>query len=226
MDPATIALLTSLVSAGGAAASGYLASKGQNKSQTKIEKTKQQLVDQLLGSLNGEGPYSKLFNADQETFQKSFVDPAKSLFNNQIAPQIQQNYISSGQQRGSGMQDQLLRAGVDLDQLLNSQYAQFQQNAENRKTGAINSILGQSNGSPNPTSTGQDVMSALGGFGASKGFSDLVSQGFNAFGAPAAQAQFQSNTTAPQGSPPRRGFERDFMDYTLGDQRWNQPRGY
>lgn len=114
--------------------------------ETDIQKKQKELVDQLLGSLNGNGPYSHLFTANEDDFQRSFVDPAKSRFKNQIAPQIQQSYISNGQQNGTGLEGQLARAGVDMDALLNQHYLNYKQSAQDRQANAINSILGLDKG--------------------------------------------------------------------------------
>src|ERR1044072_7152085 len=113
------ALLAAGLTAAGSIGGGFLAGRGSASPETKMQKTQRKLVDQLLASLGGEGPDANLYNADENIFQKSFVEPALSKFNYQIAPQIQQQYIQSGQQRGTGLEDQLLRAGVDLDALLN-----------------------------------------------------------------------------------------------------------
>lgn len=175
MDPATASLLAAGIGAAGSAAGGYLSGAGSARQESKLEKTKRKLVDQLISSLSGQGPYSDLFSFDEDIFNKSFVEPAKSKFRNQIAPQIQQSFIAGGQQRGTGLDDTLTRAGVDLDAMLNQYMYQAQQDANNRKTGTIGSILGSSGGmTPNPTS-GQNVMSGLGGFLASPGFSDIIS---------------------------------------------------
>lgn len=184
------------------AAASWLTGKGSASGESKMQRTQRKLVDKLLSSLNGDGPFSDLFNADQATFQKSFVDPAKSMFNNQIAPQIQQQYIASGQQRGTGLDDQLLRAGVDLDQLLNQQMYQFNNDATNRKQSGINAILQSGSGAANRPTAGQDVMSGLGGYLSSDNFANQFSQIFN-------NSTNQGNTTAPNAIAPRKGFSSD-----------------
>lgn len=186
-----------LVSAG----ASYLSSKGSAPSESKMQRTQRKLIDSLLSSLNGSGPYAGLFNTDQDAFQRSFVDPAKSMFSNQIAPQIQQQYIASGQQRGTGLDDQLLRAGIDLDQLLNQQMYQFNNDALNRRQSGINAILGSGAGAANQPTTGQDVMSGLGGYLSSDQFANQFSKLF--------QPPRQGNTTAFNGIPPRKGFFPD-----------------
>ena len=183
-----------LIGAAGSLGSGLLAGRSAAPKETKMQKTQRKLVDQLISSLSGGGPYSDLFSADEGTFQKSFVEPAQKMFQNQIAPQIQQQYIASGQQRGTGLDDSLIRAGVDLDSLLNQQMYQFQQDALNRKQSSINSILGSGAGAPNSPTASQDVMSGLSGYLSSQGFADTT-----------------ANLFKKPGNVPlqRKGFEKD-----------------
>lgn len=202
-----------LIQAAGSVAGGVLAG-GSNK-ETKMEKTKRKLVDQLLASLDGQGPYADLYNTDPEAFQKSFVEPAQTMFRNQIAPQIQQQYIASGQQRGTGLDDTLTRAGVDLDSMLNSYMYQSQQDALNRKHGTINSILNQGAGAQNTPSTGQNAMSALSGYLSSQGFADTTQDLFKTNNSSA-------SSTAPNAATPRKGFEPEWSNWKLGDPRWGQ----
>lgn len=186
-----------LIQAAASIGSGYLAGRGQASKESKMERTKRKLVDKLLSSLNGEGEFADLYNTDENAFQKSFVEPAQAMFRNQIAPQIQQQYIASGQQRGTGLEDQLLRAGVDLDSMLNQNMYQFQQDALNRKQGTINSILGGGGGAPRDSTGKQDIFSSLSGYLSSQGFADTTS---NLFKEPA-------KTTATNIIPARKGFE-------------------
>lgn len=206
-----------LIGAAGSIAGGALSGAGAANPETKMQKTTRKLVDKLIASLNGKGPYSDLFNTDENTFQKSFVEPAQARFRNQIAPQIQQQYIQSGQQRGTGLDDQLLRAGVDLDAMLNQHMYNFQQDAMNRKQNSINAILGAGAGAPNrPTGT-QDIMSSISGYLSSPGFADTASSLFK---------NPQSSTApaiAPNTAAPRKGFEPEWKDWGLFDQRWRQP---
>jgi len=184
-----------LIQAAGSIGSGWLAGRGAAGQETKMQKTQRKLVDKLISSLTGNGPYADLFNSDEGAFQKSFVEPAQAMFRNQIAPQIQQQYIANGQQRGTGLDDTLTRAGVDLDSLLNQHMYQFQQDALNRKQNTINSILGAGSGAPNSTTGGQDIMSGLSGYLSSQGFADTTANLFKK--APAAA------------EPERKGFEND-----------------
>lgn len=185
-----------LIQAAGSVGSGWLAGQGAAGNETKMQKTQRKLVDKLIASLNGGGPFSDLFSTDPEAFQKSFVEPAQAMFRNQIAPQIQQQSIASGQQRGTGLDDTLTRAGIDLDSLLNQHMYQFQQDALNRKQGTINSILGAGSGALNSTTGIQDAMSGLSGYLSSEGFGNTVSNIFK-----------KDNTTANNPEPPRKGFE-------------------
>jgi len=81
--------ITAILSALGSAAGGYLASRGSDK-ETKMQRTKRKLVDQVLASLQGQGPFSNLYDFSEEAFNKSFVEPAKQKFSQQIAPQIRE----------------------------------------------------------------------------------------------------------------------------------------
>ena len=116
-----------------AAGASWLTGKGSASKESKMQKTQRKLIDKLIGSLNGQGEFSDLFDSSPEAFQKSFVEPAQARFRNQTAPMIQQQYIESGQQRGTGLDDTLTRAGVDLDSMLNQYAYQFGQDSLNRK---------------------------------------------------------------------------------------------
>lgn len=200
MDPGTAALIASAISAAGSIGGGIL-SRGGNP-ETKMEKTKRKLTDQLLASLSGEGPYAGLYSTSDKDFEKSVKQPLLSQYRNQIAPQIQQEYIASGQQRGSGLEDQLLRAGIDLDQMLNKYMVDYQQGAMNRSQNTISSILGGGAGAANQMSAGQAAKEATGGYLSSPAFSDAVAQGFKPYTNP-------ETPNAPQVNKPiqRGGFE-------------------
>lgn len=221
MDPGTIALIASGISAAGSIGGGFLSGQSNKPQESKLEKKKRKLIDDLLSSINGQGSYNDLFSTNEDTFQKSFVDPAKSRFNNQIAPQIQQNSIFGGQQRGTGLDDQLLRAGVDLDQLLNESYMQYQEQGKNRKANTISNILGQQGG-VQPGMNNNDILgNAASGYLSSSAFSDSISNIFN----PKTQSQGSSQPPSPYASQPRKGYQSDFKQWDnmqLGDKRWGQ----
>ena len=187
--------------------------------ETKLQTTQRNLIDDLLASLKGNGSYNDLFSADENTFQKSFVDPAKSLFRNQIAPQIQQQYIADGQQRNSGLEDTLARAGVDLDQMLNQQYFNMQEGAQNRQENAIARILGQQGPQPQLTtgqSPGQSSGNAFGqgiaGYISGGGLGDSIG---NILRAQSNQQKKPQQNTAPFVGP-RKGFELPDFNPNLG----------
>lgn len=160
------------VSAAGSIIGGAM-NKGGSK-ETKIQKQQRYMIDDLIRSLRGQGPYSDLYATDENAFNKSFVEPAQQRFRNQIAPQIQQSYIASGQQRGSGLDDQLLRAGVDMNSMLDQYYLDFVNQAQNRKSSTIANILGQSAGATPPMSTGQAFGQSAAGYLASPAFGQAV----------------------------------------------------
>jgi len=180
--------------------------RGQNK-ETPVQGQQRQLIDQLLASIGGQGPYSDLFNLDENAFQKSFVDPMKQKFQSQIAPQLQQSYIASGQQRGTGLDDTLTRAGVDIDQLLNQFYSQQQQGAMNRKAVAMSGILNQGAGVGPGQTVGEAALSGLGGYLGSEGFSTSLNDIISAFSNQKPNQNMINKTLQDQILPKRKGFE-------------------
>lgn len=218
---AAIPLIAAGISAAGSIGGAYLSNKGQGK-ESKIQRQKRKLVDELLASLSGRGRFSDLYSSDPEVFQKSYVEPAQAMFRNQIAPQIQQQYIASGQQRGTGLDDQLLRAGVDLDQMLNQQRANFYENAQNRKANAIGSIFGVPPGQAK-LSSGEALSQATGGYLASGAFADAVkgvassAYGGSNMEGPVQKAQYQQ--------PVRPGYAPDWREasgWELGNPNWGK----
>lgn len=181
-----------IIGALGSIGAGWLSGQGTADKETKMQRTQRKLIDQLLASLDGSGPFSDLYRTDEDAFNKSFVEPAQAMFKNKIAPQIQQQYIASGQQRGTGLDDTLTRAGVDLDSMLNQYLYQFQQDATNRKQNTINSILGSGSGAPNETTGMQDIFSSLGGYLSSEGFANTASNIFKDY-SPAKRKGFEAD---------------------------------
>ena len=172
-------------------AASYLSGEGSRSKETKLQKTQRKLIDDLIASLSGGGRFGDLFAKDDAAFQKSFVEPAQAMFRNQVAPQIQQQYIAGGQQRGTGLDDTLTRAGVDMDAMLNQYLYQHQNDAMNRQSNLINSILGMK-GEPYQPSAGQNVMSGVGGYLGSEGFGKRMDKAFDMYNTP---------------KTPRKGFE-------------------
>ena len=183
MDPLTSALLASMASAAVSSGIGAFAGRGGDR-ETKLQRQRRKLVDELVGSLKGQGPFSDLYSMDENAFQKSFVEPAKQRFESQIAPQIQQSYIASGQQRGTGLDDTLTRAGVDLDQMLNQYYFQAQESAKNRQMQGINAILGGEKGAVPGMSGWEAAGQGAAGFFSSPAWTYLLQSGLNAYNQP------------------------------------------
>lgn len=206
-----IPLIAAAISAAGSAGAAYLNRPRQPRqpAETQTQRNKRELVDQLLASIRGQGPYSDLFQANEATFQKSFVDPAKARFKNQIAPQIQQEFIASGQQRGSGLDDTLTRAGVDLDNLLNEHYMKYQQGALDRKQSAMNSILGADTGYQQQPrqDMGNAAIQGLTGYASGRGFGQDINAILNSF------RDNQSESIQDTYRQPRRGFENEPQYY-------------
>lgn len=158
--------ISALSTMGGA----YLASSGKDNN-TRTQGKNKHTVDEIMAGLKGEGPYADIYSTSDEDFQKYYVDPAKSTFKNQIAPQIQQSYIASGLQRGTGLDDSLSRAGVDMDQMINSAYMDYMNNAMNRRESGIKQVLGADVGGQQLS--GSDRFNqAAGGYLQSPGFKD------------------------------------------------------
>jgi hypothetical protein len=161
MDPATMAMLASVASSVIGGQSQARAQKKAGKQNRDFFNQRQSLINELLASIGGGGGrFAGLFNSDEGAFQRSFVDPAKSMFKNQLAPQIQQGSIAGGMQRSSGLDDQLMRAGVDLDQMLNQNYMKFQGQGQDRASSMLSQILGL--GAPSVQTAAQTGGSMMG----------------------------------------------------------------
>lgn len=189
---------------------GAIGGLSGRKKQTKTQKRQEQLIDSLLKSLKGEGPYSDLFTANQADFERSFAEPARQRFRSQTAPQIQQQYIAGGQQRSTGLEDTLARAGVDMDQLLNQHYLQYQQGKQANKAGIFNTLLNAPDTGMNQ-SAGSAIGQGIGGYlagGGAKDIGDIIGSFFNK----GANAQDQ-NSLNDTYRPPSRGYEQENQVY-------------
>lgn len=168
----------------GALAGGAAGALGQgfltpNKPQeTKMQATQRELIDQLIQGIRGQGPFADLFSSDQDTFNRSFLEPAKQMWSGQIAPSITEQFTASGHGGDTSLQDALARSGVDMDTLLNQQYGQFQQNAMNRQMSGIGGILGYGPGAQNQPSRGDIVRESMSGYLASPQFGKGTQQVF------------------------------------------------
>ncbi len=188
---------------------GGLLARDRNP-ETDMQKKQRELVDELLASLNGNGAYSSLFNPSEADFERSFAEPARARFRNVTAPQIQQQYIATGLQRGSGIEGALARAGVDMDQLLNEQYMNYVQGLQNNKIGAINQILGQGPGVLPQRSPWESISQGAAGYLSGPNFGNDIG---NILSSINKQKDNQSESLQDVLYPVRKGFERDQQVY-------------
>jgi len=183
IDPVTLSAIIAAASAAVKGGVSYMGAKKERKEQEKLrrpyeqaQQRKENLISELLSSIEGEGKYSRFFQDDPETFQKSVVDPLKGTFQREIAPQIQQASIASGQQRSSSMEDQLTRAGVSLDEMINKAYMDFQGRGQQRAASTLSGIIGGA--APEPlkpmTQPGQELLGSASGFLESDAFADWL----------------------------------------------------
>ena len=145
---------------------------GTSTKEVKKPKFQRDLIDQVLQGVRGEGEFANLFSSDQEGFQKSVADPLLEQFRTQTAPQIQQSFIQSGQQRGTPLESSLARAGLDVQGQINQLFQQFQNQGQNRQANAINSLIGIPQ--PQTTSGLTTTGAAIKGFESSKALPDIV----------------------------------------------------
>tara|TARA_R110000868_G_scaffold114392_1_gene306590 strand:+ start:252 stop:872 length:621 start_codon:yes stop_codon:yes gene_type:complete len=195
--PALAAALPAVISAAGSAASGYLA--GQGNKETKLQRQRRKLLGDVIESVRtGKGDYADLFASSWEDFDKGFAEPARQRFRDRGAPQIQQQYIHSGMQRGTGLDDALARAGVDLEGQINSNYMQYQNSALNRKQNLLNTAMSGTEAGPQ-SSGWENAAQGLGGYMGSEGFQKNLENIFNP--KPAAQTRTgYSSDWASQGA--------------------------
>ena len=210
------AIISAIASIGG----GYLAGRSKGGGETKNQKLSRNVAQDLIKSMRGEGPYSNLFQTDEAAFQKSIVDPSISRFRNQISPQIVQQSAGSGGFRGSYLDDQLARAGVDLNQMIDQNYLTFQNQGKDRMANALANIQGMSAGAPNQLTTGQAAGQATAGYLSSEGFEKAISEIVKQYSGNQ-QPQASSPMQAAYGTP--KGFAPDWQDYKnwgVGDNQW------
>jgi hypothetical protein len=104
----------------------------QFQQMSRLTGGQEDLLNNLMMGLQGQGSMAGLFGVDPEFFQQSFVDPAMRQFEQRTAPAIQQRFIASGGARGSNVQDSLTRAGADMQGQLNQTLAGLINQAQNR----------------------------------------------------------------------------------------------
>lgn len=118
--------------------------KDKVKKESLLNPNQQQLMDLIYqGLTSGEGPLKDLFGSfNQQAFEKGVNEPALKNFQERILPMIQEKYIAGNQVGGSGMRNEQLKAGTDLQsQLAQLLYQAQQQQGQNRFAG-LNTALG------------------------------------------------------------------------------------
>lgn len=158
-------------------------SKPTNEQLSTMTKEQQDLLSSLIGNINKGGydlsqnplfqqgtaalqPALQGFDPTRttEAFQQQVANPAWQQFQEQIAPGIQERFISAGAGRGSGSQRQLAQAGSNLQQGLAGQLSGVLQQGEQQ--GILNQLAaaGQGFGAASTAQQGQlqALMAALG----------------------------------------------------------------
>ncbi len=132
---------------------GLFGSKKKKKKppgkRSTLDPQQQQLYDDYIASISGEGPYSDLYNFDAEgyndVFNKSIARPAYRNFKENIIPGITGHFRSKNLGTSSYTGEALSRAGRDvqenLDALRSQNVFSGQQQAKTNKQNSINSIL-------------------------------------------------------------------------------------
>lgn len=159
------------------ATSGFFGKKKKKKpkSISTLDPQQQQLYNEYISSLRGEGPHSSLFNYDAEganaNFDKNVGRPAYRKFEENVIPGITGQFRKGNIGNSSYTGEALSRAGRDvqenLDALRSDMQFQGQQNANTNKQNAINSILNmqttaQQKPGPQQPSTIDQILNSLG----------------------------------------------------------------
>lgn len=113
--------------------------KGGYKEKSALTEDQGALLQWLIQSLmGGGGPFA----FDEESFQRTFVDPALKQFQTKTTPAIQQRFIAKGLQGSSGMDTAIANAGADVEMELGKMRAGMQENALDRALKAAGLSLG------------------------------------------------------------------------------------
>lgn len=165
-------------------------SKGGNEQVDLLTGGQNDLLNFIIQQAMGGGQF------DEESFQKSFVDPALKQFESRTAPSIQQKFIAAGAGGGSNLQDALTRAGADVQGGLDQKRAELLNQALDRQLKTAGLGLGTSafGIEQDPGSTGilSELISGL-GTGLGGGFGKTVGQGLGGLIFPGQQNQQKSN---------------------------------
>lgn len=121
---------------------------GGTKRKEDIQMLTPQMQEMLSSTLSQAGPaYQQSLQQflqplspefSEQVFQKSFVDPAKQLFANQLQPQIMQQFGDANAMSSSALNQALAQAASDLSTSMGSQYGQFLQNQQTQQLQGLN----------------------------------------------------------------------------------------
>jgi len=78
----------------------------------------------------------------QEAFQKSVVDPTMLAYNQDLLPQLRQQFADQGASSSSALNNALARSARDLGTVLGGNYQQFQQGQQQNQLNALNLLSG------------------------------------------------------------------------------------
>lgn len=142
----------------GALAGGVAGLFGSKKKRTKkprrvntFDPQQQELYNQYVGSLRGEGPFKDMYNFDAEGYNNVFDQttsrPAYRNFQENIVPQITGQFRQGNLMNSSYAGESLARAGRNVQENLDAERSRNifagQQQSQANKQNAINNILGQ-----------------------------------------------------------------------------------
>lgn len=140
----------------GAVAGGLAGLFGSKKKKRKpkqistLDPQQQQLYDQYVQSIRGQGPLAGIHGFDaagaNQNFDQNVSRPAYRNFQENIIPQITGQFRSNNLQDSTYAGGALGRAGRDVQENLDAQRSNMifngQQTAQQNKLGAINNVLG------------------------------------------------------------------------------------
>ncbi len=171
--------------------------KKKAKKRSTLDPQQQALYNDYIASIRGEGPMAGMYNFDAEgyndVFDKTIGRQAYRNFNENVIPGITGQFRGNNLQNSSYVGESLSRAGRDVQENLDAQRSANifagQQQANQNKQNAINSILGTQTfayDKPGPQTPGV-IDQILGAVGPAAGewFADYLKKG-NSATAPAA----------------------------------------
>lgn len=123
--------------------------KRKPKKLSTLDPQQQQLYDDYVSSLKGEGPYSDLYNFDydkaNQNFEQNIARPAYRSFQENIIPGITGQYRGQNIMNSSYSAGALGKAGRDVQEALDAQRSSYiyegEQQAKQSKQSAIDKIL-------------------------------------------------------------------------------------